>query len=491
MVATGCASAGILGMVIGVTPAAAIAQTPPDEIRITGTVRDFRKSHPDFNVKPALGYGHDASNVSYKIGPDWRPVFEGDGFRVGMEWRNMYSDPIPQHLYLKGNGVVAKDSPSLIDNATIDSFDWTKGPYDKDTNSGPAPTWNIVADIPDITPPSGLPYVNKYERSSGTYTISGSFECHEFVVKDGAEIDIDGHVVIRVNEKLDIINHAEIEILPDSSLTIWAGKDFQITDQSQVNMNTANPTICTILYWGGNSNTFKVQNEADIYATFVSPDADLLLQDNSNFYGLFMGKQLLLQNGAGYHHDGDSSPPDVCGVSLNDTAGFSMGGSTAAVSSADSFDGWFRDDMDVNLSMDHTITLTKNDSGVYEYLDDTFFPVDNLMYGNEGGAHNYNFTFTFGADFEFEACNGMFFEFEGADDAWMFIGDDLALDLGGVIPGTRQHVEIDRMGLADGETYRLRFFYAQRNGTSARFRLRTNLPLQTEADGNVASAGFD
>ena len=66
----------------------------------------------------------------------------------------------------------------------------------------------------------------------------------------------------------------------------------------------------------------------------------------------------------------------------------------------------------------------------------------------------------------------------------------MAIDLGGIMPGTDQHVDLDRLGLVDGEMYAMQFFYAHRNPTQAMFRVRTNVPLiGTEAES--VNASFD
>ena len=41
----------------------ALADPPPDSIRLMGTIRDFRSTHADFNVVAAAGNGHYADNV--------------------------------------------------------------------------------------------------------------------------------------------------------------------------------------------------------------------------------------------------------------------------------------------------------------------------------------------------------------------------------------------------------------------------------------------
>ncbi len=52
-------------------------------------------------------------------------------------------------------------------------------------------------------------------------------------------------------------------------------------------------------------------------------------------------------------------------------------------------------------------------------------------------------------------------------------------------------MDFERLGLVDGETYQLRFFYANRQLTQAVFRFRTNVVLAQAARGNAISAQFD
>jgi hypothetical protein len=80
------------------------AAEPPDTIVLSGTVRDFRQAHVDFNVDPIDGTGHFAGNVDLTLAPGGRPVFTGNGFKVAAQWRNSGSEPIPPHLYMQGGG---------------------------------------------------------------------------------------------------------------------------------------------------------------------------------------------------------------------------------------------------------------------------------------------------------------------------------------------------------------------------------------------------
>jgi len=167
-------------------------------------------------------------------------------------------------------------------------------------------------------------------------------------------------------------------------------------------------------------------------------------------------------------------------VSIDDDIGTFGATSNGAVSGADSFNQWYKDVMGTNLSKHHTIALHRDGQGIYEYLTDDFFPIDGQLLGNEGASHNNFFTYTISADFTHDGCTGRFFEFDGSDDCWVFIDNELVLDIGGIATPSPQHIALARLDLEEGNDYRLEFFFAhRRNGPNSTFRLRTNIPLTT------------
>lgn len=192
----------------------------------------------------------------------------------------------------------------------------------------------------------------------------------------------------------------------------------------------------------------------------------------------------------------DSAGRPICytlyNPALGDVAGTWGVADKGGITSADSFQSWFRDELGTNLSISKTVTLrfVRQQDGSYVFDDKEdptyqslggFFPIEHQLFGNPGGSPNRNFHFTFElhTQFTYKADGAQLFQFIGDDDVWVFIDGRLVIDLGGVHGATSQYVDLNRLGLVDGQTYNLDFFFAERHRTQSNFRVVTNLRLQT------------
>jgi fibro-slime domain-containing protein len=482
-------SRALVGLLLLITSGHVAAQAP-GTVTLTGTVRDFRRAHVDFDVDPIDGTGHYAGNVDLLVDPSGRPVFTGNGFLVGDQWLNAASEPIPPHLYLDTIGsdsVQVANAPAVGTGAVFDTWDSSVGPYGG-ANVGPAPVVTVGGPMPDLGYPTWLgPSVGDVTLDDGP--LSGTLHCDNLTIS--GRVVLSGAVTILCEQDFEMATHSDVELLPGATVALYVKGAVTFQPLTNFNVNTGQPRLATI-YVLGTEELRIGQPHGMVYATVVAPLAHMIVMPNASFFGTYLGKSLTLMDNAGFHADGASGlARDVCGTVVNDRAGFSAVNSPGAIASAGSFNQWYRDVLGANLAAPHSITLFEDGAGVYEYRDDTFYPIDGLLFGNEGDAHNYFFTYAITAYFDYHACTGQFIDFMGADDAWMFVDDALAMDLGGLVPDTHQLVELDRMDLEDGLTYEMRFFFAHRYPAPPAFHLRTNVELWSDAPVVVANFPCD
>ena len=117
----------------------------------------------------------------------------------------------------------------------------------------------------------------------------------------------------------------------------------------------------------------------------------------------------------------------------------------------------------------------------FQYLDEAQ-TVPNIFYdrlNGSGGYHNFGFTMKFQAKFEY--VRGQKFEFKGDDDVWVFINNRLVVDIGGQHAEVSGAVDLDTLGLVEGQEYPFHIFYVERHTSSSNFMMRTSMDLHTDA----------
>lgn len=139
-------------------------------------------------------------------------------------------------------------------------------------------------------------------------------------------------------------------------------------------------------------------------------------------------------------------------------------------------------------------------AGLYRFTDESFFPLDegkafakadpegpepfgHLQTDTVDGAvlsrHNYGFTMELHTRFRYDEGAGQMLDYRGDDDIWVFMNGKLVLDFGGVHPSQSGVADLDSLqsilGLEDGETYPLDFYFAERHTASSSCMISTNM----------------
>ncbi|WP_187393444.1 Cna B-type domain-containing protein [Bacillus sp. E214] len=133
-----------------------------------------------------------------------------------------------------------------------------------------------------------------------------------------------------------------------------------------------------------------------------------------------------------------------------------------------------------NMSLSAYLPLNKNSDGTYSYHSNHFYPIDDLLFGNEYRHHNYHFSLEMHTKFTYKGEEK--FTFIGDDDVWVFINGKLAIDLGGVHSEQEATIDLDKMAstlrLEKGKDYDFDFFYMERHTTQSNLKITTSIQFE-------------
>lgn len=431
-----------------VPSSAGMVQAPADVMKLSGVIRDFSSDHPDFAIPEVADTGHFVGNVAQLLSNRRKPVFTNAGLQVASEWFDKDGNPIAPY---EGPGLAGGHFDVDVYKPTTKRQHHTHEYDDKydityvDIFSNPLLKG---ADFDGLVGPGypnnlRLEFINEHNGGGGTYTFEAGAGVQTGTTADGFTTTFDPALLTQ----------------------------FRVNFITLAYMRHTNP---------GDVKKDPIDREDSFHVRMYDVVTDEMVYEIALYHHYKKGKavQALIQTGK-----------DACGVKFDDEVGAYGDPGDGGITDSESFDQWFTDSLGTNQSAGHTVSLQRDDDGVYEYMTNDFYPIDDRLMGNEGDDHNNFFTYTISASFTYDECTSQFFEFASNDDAWVYIDSSLAIDLGGTATPQTQYVNLDRLGLVDGNVYTLRFFFAHRRDTiNSLFHMRTNMQLNT---GTLPSiAGF-
>lgn len=182
------------------------------------------------------------------------------------------------------------------------------------------------------------------------------------------------------------------------------------------------------------------------------------------------------------------------------------------VQPGDNFYMWFHD-TDRSKSFEREITFTNTGKNTYTYGGSNIFPLDNVDYSNGDTAwqqgHNFHFTAHLSIPVKIAASGEERFEFSGDDDVWVFLNDQLVLDIGGLHPALEGWFTINsdgtvttyvetagyktiNIGISEGDVVNLDFFYAERSTSESNTKItirNMNWPISADSQHDSTIVG--
>ena len=166
--------------------------------------------------------------------------------------------------------------------------------------------------------------------------------------------------------------------------------------------------------------------------------------------------------------------------------------------SGDSFSRWFKSVEGKGKSYASVLSLTYDDRiASFGYRSEDFYPLDEIDLAADesvnSDGHNHLFTLSLGVPFRVLADGREEFSIEADDDTWVFVGNSLVIDMGGVHDAMMGRFRINEVGevyaavgniefaytgvtLNEGDGAIVRIFHADRNSKSSLFGVRmTNM----------------
>jgi len=218
---------------------------------------------------------------------------------------------------LKGTfdyGLFGSDGVTIGNNAVVDGDVGTNGDNLDDISGNAVVNGEeeVSADkdmTPEDLPAGAASWTDKtseLDMSSNNQTVNlgaGEYYTAAIDISNNSTVNITGDVVIYVEDTTIASNNSTININSGASLTIYAGGDINLSNNSTSNPDQTPADF--IIYGFAGCDSITLSNNSTTYAAIYAPTADITVGNNGIFYGSLVGKTITIGNNAYVYYDED------------------------------------------------------------------------------------------------------------------------------------------------------------------------------------------
>lgn len=165
--------------------------------------------------------------------------------------------------------------------------------------------------IPSVTIPSSLsslPNAGAINISNGGSQAipSGSYNYSSISMANNATLTINGTVNLYLSSTSSAIsmgNNCNIVVSAGAKLTVYVKGALSIANNSSLNNVSKIPANFQLYSSYSGSNGVQISNNGNFYGSVYAPDTDVILANNTDSFGSFVGKTVDLSNNSDIHYD--------------------------------------------------------------------------------------------------------------------------------------------------------------------------------------------
>jgi hypothetical protein len=161
----------------------------------------------------------------------------------------------------------------------------------------------VPMEFPQITPPTGLPWMGDYSMS-GTDSIFLSGQYGSFTMEANSVVTIDDDVILYITGDFYMDQNSRLDIAVDASLQIIMGSgSFEMDQTSTINNLSQDPTKFVLFGTAGFIGSIYIDQSSEFFGAIYAPNAFVELDQANGFYGAIIANDILFDQDTVLHYD--------------------------------------------------------------------------------------------------------------------------------------------------------------------------------------------